>query len=60
MDHHVTLSITVAAVRIVAIICFTILAVVFNHWWIVFFSFLFYPGFPKVKYQEEEKEEQKE
>lgn len=60
MEHCVSLSIISAAIRIVAIICFTILAVVFNHWWIVFFSILFYPGFPKVKSQEEEKEEQKE
>lgn len=25
----------------IALICFTILAIVFNHWWIVFFSILF-------------------
>ena len=54
MNHYVKLCILVAAVRIVAIICFTILAVVFNHWWIVFFSILFYPGFPQNKTQEKE------
>lgn len=27
--------------NIVSIICFTILAIVFNRWWIVFFSILF-------------------
>ena len=28
--------------NIIAIICFTILAVVFNKWWIILFSALFY------------------
>lgn len=28
--------------NIVALICFTILAIVFNKWWIVFFSLLFW------------------
>ena len=27
--------------NIVSIICFTILAIMFNHWWIIFFSLLF-------------------
>ena len=27
--------------NIVTIICFTILAIIFNHWWIIFFSLLF-------------------
>lgn len=27
--------------NIVSIICFTILAIIFNHWWIIFFSLLF-------------------
>lgn len=27
--------------NITSLICFTILAVVFNHWWIVFFSIIF-------------------
>lgn len=26
----------------ISLICFTILAIVFNKWWIVFFSCLFY------------------
>lgn len=59
MEHHIHLSAPVAVVRIVAIICFTILAVVFDHWWIVFFSYIFYPDFPKVKSQEEEEESNK-
>lgn len=28
--------------NIIALICFTILAIVFNKWWIVFFSLLFW------------------
>ena len=31
--------------NIVALICFTILAIVFNKWWIVFFSLLFWTFF---------------
>lgn len=27
--------------NIISLACFTILAVVFNHWWIVFFSIIF-------------------
>lgn len=27
--------------NIIAIICFTILAIVFNKWWIIFFSVVF-------------------
>lgn len=27
--------------QIISLICFTILAIVFNHWWIVFFSIIF-------------------
>lgn len=34
-----------AITNIVAIICFTILAIVFNRWWIVFFSILFITTF---------------
>ena len=30
--------------NIAAIVCFTILSVVFNKWWIVLFSALFYKG----------------
>lgn len=27
--------------QIISLVCFTILAIVFNHWWIVFFSIIF-------------------
>lgn len=32
----------------VAIICFAILSVVFNHWWIVFFAIVFC-NHPKIR-----------
>lgn len=28
----------------VSLICFTVLAIVFHHWWIVFFAILFLPN----------------
>ena len=27
--------------QIISLVCFTILAIVFGHWWIVFFSIIF-------------------
>lgn len=41
VDYTLKLHIICAIKNIVAIICFTILAVVFNKWWIVLFSGLF-------------------
>ena len=35
--------------NVISLICFTILAVVFKHWWIVFFSLLFYSYVEKEK-----------
>lgn len=40
--------------NIVSIICFTILAIVFNKWWIVFFSILFITFF---EYHSEKKDD---
>lgn len=31
--------------NIIAIICFTILSIVFNKWWIIFFSIIFITTF---------------
>ena len=39
--------------NIVSIICFTILAIMFNHWWIIFFSLLF---MVKVEKKDDNKE----
>lgn len=36
------LNILVVIRNCVSLVCFTILAIVFNKWWIVFFSILFY------------------
>lgn len=35
--------------NVISLICFTILAIVFKHWWIVFFSILFYSYTEKEK-----------
>lgn len=43
--------------NIVSIICFTILSIVFNHWWIVLFSILFLTIFKSSKRLEEDDEE---
>lgn len=42
--------------NIVSIICFTILAIVFNKWWLIFFSILFLTNFD-VTYDTKEDEE---
>ena len=36
------LNILVVIRNSVSLVCFTVLAIVFNKWWIVFFSILFY------------------
>lgn len=41
-DSKIYIAITIK--NIIAIICFTILAIIFNKWWIVFFSALFING----------------
>ena len=41
IDYTLKLHLIVAIKNAVAIICFTVLAIVFNKWWIVFFSALF-------------------
>lgn len=41
IDYTLKLYLIVAIKNSVAIICFTVLAIVFSKWWIVFFSALF-------------------
>lgn len=41
IDYTLKLNLIVAIKNAVVIICFTVLAIVFNKWWIVFFSALF-------------------
>lgn len=41
MRDYTKIEIIVAIKNIVTLICFTILAVVFNKWWIVLLSILF-------------------
>lgn len=38
----------------VAIICFTILAIVFNKWWIIFFAYLFLTSYTRTETEEKE------
>ncbi len=47
--------ILLAIKNIVAIICFTILSIVFNHWWIVFFSLLFLTTFEGKEENEDDR-----
>lgn len=41
IDYTLKLNLIVTVKNAVVIICFTVLAIVFNKWWIVFFSGLF-------------------
>ena len=47
-----------AIINIVSIICFTVLAIYFHHWWIVLFSsfFLFQETYHTEKNQKHESE----
>ena len=52
-DYNFRVILLCCLKNIISLICFTILAVVFKHWWIVFFSLLFY------SYTEKENQELK-
>ena len=41
MEDKYKLVLLITLKNIITIICFTILAIVFNKWWIIFFSLLF-------------------
>lgn len=41
MKDYFKLSKLVIIINSISLICFTILAIIFNKWWIVFFSVLF-------------------
>ena len=41
IDYKLKLYLIVAIKNAVIVVCFTILAIVFDKWWIVFFSALF-------------------
>lgn len=41
IEYHKLLNKLVALRNSISLICFTILAIVFNKWWIVFFAILF-------------------
>lgn len=48
-DYNLRVILLCCLKNIINLICFTILAVVFKHWWIVFFSLLFYSYTEKEK-----------
>lgn len=56
-NYNFKLNLICTIKNIVAIICCTILAIVFNHWWIIFFSILL---FGQVRTSNEEEKEGKE
>lgn len=56
MSGKVKLYIVVLIWNIIDIVSFTILAIIFEHWWIVFFAGLFTHSFSDIK--EEEKDDE--
>lgn len=44
MSDELKLSAMILAKNAIMVICFTILAIIFNYWWIVFFSVFFFSG----------------
>ena len=44
----------------VTTICFTALAILFDHWWIVFFSILFFTSYESAERKNIKKEDQDE
>ncbi len=53
MSEDLKLQLAVLAKNTITLICFTILSVIFNHWWIVFFAIIF------ITTVEKEREEEK-
>lgn len=49
MSDKLKLIALVLARNTAMVICFTVLAIVFGHWWIVFFSSFFFAGFKNEK-----------
>lgn len=55
MNEYNKLCLICFARNVISLICFTILAIIFNKWWIVFFSLLFWCGVEKDKDEKENK-----
>ena len=54
MSEELKLYLICYARNVISLICFTILAIVFNKWWIVLFTILFW-----ISVEEKEKKENK-
>lgn len=55
MNEYNKLCLICVARNVISLICFTILAIIFNKWWIVFFSLLFWCSVEKDKDEKENK-----
>lgn len=56
MSENLKLYLICYARNVISLICFTILAIVFNKWWIVLFTIIFWCSVEK-KEKEENKDE---
>lgn len=54
MKDEIKVYLIITLKNIATIICFTILAIIFNKWWIVLFSALFYSS---IKLKEDDNNE---
>ena len=57
LDYNHKIEISCVIENIVTLICFTILAIWFNKWWIVFFSIFFMKYTEKEDKKDENKQE---
>lgn len=53
MDKETKILIWAVLENIITIICFTILAIIFKHWWVILFSAVFINNI-KIKKEDEE------
>ena len=55
MNKEIKLYLILTLKNIATIICFTILAIIFNKWWIVLFSALFYSSISSKESNDDER-----
>ena len=54
IKYHKFLNLLVVIRNSISLICFTILAIIFKKWWIVFFALLFLSSIGKSEDKEDE------